>query len=163
MNDKKKSHRPDSTTEDEIRRERKFNLSEAMGRDNADLLKGASPVARAGQVRLEIKHYLEDRLADPEGSLLRTIMAGLTDNPPLLARHFENPLAALAEFLGSTLNKDRLLADLVRDTDARWGREYQERPRFERDGAPVHPDDPYTVAEVRAVLEDLLKDLSAPD
>ena len=162
MNEKKKSKHPDSATEDEIRRDRKFNLSEALGRGNADLLKGASPVAPGRRVLLEIEHFLEARLDDPDGSLLRTLMARLTDNPPLLARHFETPLGALAEFLNQVLADDPALATLVRDTDARWGREYHERPHFEVDGRPASKNDPYTLTGVRARLNDLNSALSAP-
>jgi hypothetical protein len=49
----------------------------------------------------------------------------------------------------------RALADLVREVDARWGRDYDERPRFEAPGRPPAPDDPYTIESVRALLEAL--------
>lgn len=35
-----------------------------------------------------------------------------------------------------------------------------ERPHFELEGAPPHPDDPYTVASVRKSLSDLLEQLT---
>ncbi|MBU8869313.1 MAG: hypothetical protein KOO60_00435 [Gemmatimonadales bacterium] len=163
MDKKKKSNRQDSPTEGKTLRDRKFNLTEALGRENVDLLKGASPVAKGRQVLLEIKQFLDNGLADSNGSLLRTIMARMEDNPPLLSQHFDNPLGALAETIENILNNDRLLVDLVRDTDARWGREYQERPRFELDDTPALPDDPYTIAGVRAQLTDLQTELYTED
>ena len=142
-----------------IRRGRKFTLAEAVGREAAGSLSGASPVARAKQVLLEIEHFLESHLEDPAGSLAKTILARLENDLPLLARHFDRPAGALEEFLIVTLGSDSLLASLVLDTDARWGREYGERPHFETEGQPPHPDDPYTRAGVGTLLEDLLESL----
>ena len=159
MNDPKKPENGTESTESRIRRERKFSLAEAVGREAAGSLSGASPVARSRQVLLEIGHLLESHLNDPEGALARTLLAKLELDPPLLARHFDRPAGALTEYLELTLGKDALLNALVRDTDARWGRDNQERPHFEREGHPPHPDDPYTRAGVRALLTDLLEEL----
>ena len=49
----------------------------------------------------------------------------------------------------------------VRETDAEWGRVFGERPRFERDGCPPAPDDPYTLESVRAALAALAGGLPA--
>lgn len=158
--DPKSTRTPSGNTESEIRRDRKFTLAEAVGREAAGSLSGASPVALADQVLLEIAHLLESHLADSPGSLVRTILARLKLDPPLLARHFDQPAGALVEFLRITLGSESMLTSLVRDTDARWGRDYSERPHFETEGEPPHPDDPYTLAGVRALLEDLLENLS---
>jgi hypothetical protein len=48
-----------------------------------------------------------------------------------------------------------LVEDLVREVDMEWGRMYQERPVFEREGQEAAENDPYTVAGVRRVLEGL--------
>lgn len=161
MKDPEKPETGTESTESRLRRERKFSLSEAVGREAAGNLKGASPVARSKQSLFEIEHLLESHLHDPAGSLIRTIMAKLELDPPLLARHFDSPAGALAEYLAGTLGKESLLNSLVRDTDARWGRENQERPHFERDGQPPHPEDPYTRAGVREMLENLLDQLGS--
>jgi hypothetical protein len=161
MKDPEKPESASESTESRIRRERKFSLAEAIGREAAGTLKGASPVALGRQALFEIEHLLESQLPDPEGSLTRTLMAKLQLDPPLLARHFERPAGALTEYLTITLGKEALLNALVRDTDARWGRENQERPHFEREGQPPHPDDPYTRAGVREMLEDLLSQLES--
>jgi hypothetical protein len=34
-----------------------------------------------------------------------------------------------------------------------------ERPHFDREGAPEHPDDPYTAESVRRALGDVLKQI----
>ncbi len=149
--DDKHDDRDDRTVEDEIRRSRPFDLAEALGRAGAGNLKGASPVAPARRVQLAVQALLEAHLDDAEGSLRRTILARFEADPPLLARHFDDPPGALAEFLDRILAGPVALADLVRDADARWGRDYGERPRFEQGGA-AHPDDPYTEAGVRTLL-----------
>lgn len=140
---------------------RRFDLAEAIGRENAGALKGASPVARSRQSLAEIEHHLETRLPDPEGSLRRTLLARLEDDAPLLGRHHDRPLAALQELLQLILATDPALESFVRDVDARWGREYQERPYFESGEGPPDPDDPYTLAGVRDLLSEHLHELSA--
>lgn len=146
------------SVEDEIRRGRPFDLAEAVGRAGAGALKGASPVAPARQALMEIRARLEAGLADTEGSLTRTILARLEADTPLLARHLDRPAAALAEFLDRVLGTPGELATLVRDADARWGRDYAERPHFESGGA-ADPDDPYTEAGVRVLLTELRRGL----
>jgi hypothetical protein len=159
MKDPKKVPDKSDHTEQEIRRERKFSLAEAVGREAAGALKGASPVPQTRQLLLEIEHVLDNRLADSEGSLRRTIMARLENNPPLLGRYFGNPEGALREFLEAALATPSALESLVRDSDSRWGRDFDEKPRFNRPGQPDQPDDPYTPGSVKAALLSLLETL----
>jgi hypothetical protein len=53
------------------------------------------------------------------------------------------------------------LKELVRNADCEWGRIMEERPFFEKEGAPPHPEDPYTIESVRRSLSDLLQQLAA--
>ena len=99
MKDPKKPESGSESMQSRIRRGRKFTLAEAVGREAAGSLSGASPVARAKQVLLEIEHFLESHLEDPAGSLAKTILARLENDLPLLARHFDRPAGALEEFL----------------------------------------------------------------
>ena len=69
MKNPNKPPQDSESTEKEIRRQRKFSLTEALARENAGALKGASPVARGRQVLLEIDHLLENHLDDTDGSL----------------------------------------------------------------------------------------------
>jgi hypothetical protein len=159
MSSKKKINQNPTDTEREIRKHRKFDLSEAVGREAAGALKGASPVTRARQLRLQVQDLLERHLYDVEGSLLRTILTDLEGNPTLLARHFEDPHGLLKDYLGSLLQSETGLAGLVRRADALWGREYQERPHFNVEGQEPHPDDPYTPDQVANQLRDFLEKL----
>ena len=153
MKNKKKILEKPADTEQEIRRDRKFSLAEAVGREAAGALKGASPVTAARQLLLEIENILATKLDDPEGSLQRTIMARLANDPPLLARHFGNAPAALCEFLDGILVSTLALTTLVRDADARWGRDFTEKPYFNSPDQTSHPEDPYTPQSVGARLQ----------
>ena len=145
--------------EAEIRRARAFDLATAIGRAGAGNLKGVSPVPASRQALLAIESLLAARLPDHEGSLTRTLLARLEGDPPLLDRHRDRPESALAELLDRTLAVPTALAELVRETDARWGRDFDERPRFESGGRPAAADDPYTVEAVRALLAQLRQTL----
>jgi hypothetical protein len=148
------------STENEIRKGRKFSVAEAIGRAGAGTLKGASPVPRSQQALMDLGVMLETRLHDPDGSLRATLISRLGHNLPLLDKHRDHPVAALREMLEKLLSSESALQTLVRDTDARWGRDYQERPRFNKPGQPDAPDDPYTPTGVRAALQELLAELA---
>ncbi|MBK6734649.1 MAG: hypothetical protein IPG61_11270 [bacterium] len=136
-------------------RHRAFDLATAIARAGAGNLKGASPVPAARQLVLAVTALLAARLPDSEGSLVRVLGARLEDDPNLQDRHRGAPAAALAELLDRALASPTSLADLVREVDARWGRDYDERPRFEANGRPPAPDDPYTIESVRTLLKAL--------
>ena len=72
-----------------------------------------------------------------------------------------SPLAFLAAYCRRVLDSDYLLRELVRDADVEWGRLMGERPYFEKEGAPRHPDDPYTVESVRNALSGVLEQLAS--
>jgi len=141
--------------ETKIRQGRKFSLAEAVGREAGSSLKGASPITPLRQLVLQIAEILAGSLPDSEGSLTRTIVARLDDNPPLLSQHFGDPAGALVTFLNATLDNPGNLETLVRQADARWGRDYGDQPYFEKADQSPDPDDPYTIAGVRVLLSDL--------
>ena len=159
MSDSKKTNAQQKATEQEILRGRRFNLAEAVGRQAAGALKGASPVAGTKQLLLEVEHLLDLHLYDPEGSLLQTIVASLAANPPLLAQNLSDAPGLLRSHLQGMLDSPTELDLLVRQADARWGRDYQERPHFNAPGQTPHPDDPYTPDQVRRELERFLTHL----
>lgn len=141
----------EAAVEQEIRRRRAFDLASAVARAGAGNLRGASPVPADRQLVLEAGALLAVHLADGEGSLTRVLLAQLADDPRLLATQRGHPaaaLAALAALVDRALASPTALADFVREVDARWGREFDERPRFEPPGRPPVADDPYTLAGV---------------
>lgn len=153
------SPEPWEEAEREQARSRPFDLAEAVGRAAAGQLKGASPVPASRQLLLEAGELLAARLADADGALARTLLARLEDDPALLARCGASAPAALAALLDRLLGSPTGLEALVRETDARWGREMDEKPRFESPGRPAAADDPYTLAGVADALAALRKEL----
>lgn len=148
----------DAELQREVLRERKFSLAEAIGRlAGPGAMKGASPVARTLQAEAAIDHYLRDRLGADCLSAVILRHVGAND---LLLNNPDQPLIVLAASVQRVLGSEYLLKELVRETDVEWGRVYDERPHFDKDGQPPHPDDPYTVESVRATLARLLDALA---
>jgi hypothetical protein len=152
----------DAELEREIRKERKFSLSEAIGRlAGPGAMKGASPVARQRQVELQICDYLKLHLCDPSGALAVVLSRRVEGSDLLLNNLDRPPLVVLAGCVQRTLDSPVLLNALVREADVEWGRIYGERPYFDRPGSVPHPDDPYTAESVRGVLRQLFDALAA--
>lgn len=149
----------DTELEREVRARRRFSLSEAIGRAAGDLMKGASPVTRKRQAELEIRQYLEGRLADTEGALSTELLRWVCESESLLEDSYDRPLLALAAVVEQILASPERLRRLVRQTDAEWGRVHSQRPYFERGGEPPRPGDPYTLESIGDRLARLLDDL----
>jgi hypothetical protein len=151
----------DAELEREIRAERKFSLTEAIGRmAGPGAMKGVSPVTRKRQAEAELQEYLAHHLSD-SGGVLPGLVLRLVGEGDLLLEHLDRPLVALAGCVRRALGSEHLLKELVREADAEWGRATGERPFFEVEGQPPQPDDPYTAASVRAALERLAEALAA--
>jgi hypothetical protein len=145
--------------EREIRKGRKFTLGEAIGRmAGPGAMKGASPVARKEQARVEIENWLRDHMAASDGELQAVLLRCVTESEPFL-NHFDQPLVVLGAICQHVLDSDYLLKELVRQADVEWGRVQGERPHFEAEGSPPDPDDPYTFASVRRTLGVLIEQL----
>jgi hypothetical protein len=151
----------DVELERQIRAERKFSLSEAIGRiAGPGSMKGASPVDRKRQAAAEIREYLARHLCDAQGSLCGVLLRQVTESD-LLLKDLDAPLAVLARHVGRLLGSECGLQELVRESDVEWGRLFAERPRFEKAGCAPAADDPYTLESVRATLTQLAGELSA--
>jgi hypothetical protein len=149
----------DAEIEREIQTNRKFSLSEAIGRMAGGLMKGGSPVTRKRQAELEIDEYLRRHLVDSGGVLRSVLLRQLGES--LLNGDYDQPLAALAEYIRRILTSEALLEEFVREADAEWGRVQNERPYFQRPSRPPHPDDPYTIDSVRLALFQLRERLAS--
>ena len=157
--DAKRQSEADAALEREIRLGRKFNARDLMARlAGPGAMKGASPVSPVQQAETEIGSWLGDNLDDLDGALKAVLQRHLNGSAMLLD-NLEQPLVALAQYCRSLLAADYLLKDVVSQADVEWGRAMDERPYFERDGAPPNPDDPYTLESVRKVLGDALERL----
>jgi hypothetical protein len=153
-----RSTETDANLEREIRAERKFTLAEAIGRiAGPGMMKGVSPVSGMQQAVAEIQSYLSRH----SGGDLPWVFLRHVKESELLLHGFRQPLVVLADCVQKVLDSEYLLKELVRQADVEWGREFGERPYFENDGCPPHPDDPHTVESVRTALTQLARALAA--
>jgi len=160
-NENKQRSEADAQLEREIRKGRKFNLAEAIGRmAGPGAMKGISPVPRKQQAALEIEDWLRHHTPAGNGDL-QVVLNRWIEGSELLLKGFEQPLVVLAAFCQQVLDSDYQLKELVREADVQWGQMQGERPYFEKAGSPPNPDDPYTIESVRAALSALLAQLGA--
>jgi hypothetical protein len=149
--------------EREIRTHRKFSLNEAIGQiAGGDFMKGGTPVSRKRRAELEIEEYLRRYLPDSGNVLKSVLLRHLGES--LLNGDYDQPLAALAEYIPRVLMSEQLLEEFVREADAEWGRVFDERPYFQGSNGPPgppHPDDPYTIDSVRLTLFQLQERLAS--
>ena len=125
-------------------------------------MKGESPIPRMQQAAIEIESWLRSHLMDSGGALQAVLHRHVRESE-LLLNNFEQPLVVLAGYCQRVLDSDYLLEELVREADAEWGRAMGERPYFESEGSPSHPDDPYTIASVHKRLTGILEQLAAEE
>jgi hypothetical protein len=148
--------------EREMRIHRRFSLNDAIGQaSGGDFMKGGSPVTRKRQAELEVEEYLRCHLVDPGGVLRIVMLRRLGES--LINADYDRPLAALAEYIPGVLTSEHLLAELVREADAEWGRVLGERPYFQAPDRPPHPDDPYTIDSVCLALLRLREALTSSE
>ena len=146
-----KSAGTDAEIEREVRMNRKFSLNDAIGQlAGGEFTKGGTPITRKRQAELELDEYLRRHLVDSGGVLKRVLSRHLGES--LLHGDYDQPLAALAEYVRKMLASAQLLEEFVREADAEWGRVHDERPYFQKPGRSPHPDDPYTIDSVRRAL-----------
>src|SRR5262245_16235615 len=147
----------DAALEREIRRGRKFSLNEALGRmAGQGMMKGGSPIPPQQQAELEIGLYLRQHISDASG-VLPAVLLRRVKSSDLLLESPTQPLKMLSAYIRRLLQTPDLLKELVREADVEWGQVVGERPHFEKQQRPPHPDDPYTFESVRADLLRLLE------
>ncbi len=150
----------DAELEREIRQGRKFTAKEAIGRMiGPGAMKGGSAVPRVQEAEAGIGAWLRSNLTDTTGALQAVLHYQLKGSE-LLLNNLDQPLLALAAYCQQVLASDYHLAELVREADVEWGRRMDERPHFNREGSPPHPDDPYTKASLRMALGEVLTKIS---
>jgi hypothetical protein len=141
--------------EKEIRKGRKFTLSEAIGRlAGPGMMKGVSPISRLQQSEVEIDEFLNRHLQDAAGAL-KTVLSRRAKISELLHNNPDQPLVVLASGVQRILQSEFILEEITREADIEWSHVFGERPRFQLAGREPHPDDPYTQESVRQRLNDL--------
>ena len=146
----------DADLEQEIRQARKFTAEEAIGRlAGPGAMKGASAISRQQEAENAVGIWLAANIADPAGSL-RVVLHRQLKSSKLLLDNVDDPPVAAAAYIRQILASEHRLREIVREADTEWGRAMDERPHFEREGSPPHPDDPYTASSVRKALDEAL-------
>jgi hypothetical protein len=161
MTDKKDKQpsQSDEELEREVRKGREFSLTEAIGRmAGPGAMKGASPVPRKEQAAAEIENWLGEHISAANAEL-QTVLLRRIDESEMLLHNYEQPLSVLASWCRKILASDYLLKEVVRETDVEWGRVNGEKPYFDEEGVPPHPDDPYTFQSVHKALAQLIEQL----
>jgi hypothetical protein len=153
----------DPDLERDIREGRKFSLAEAIGRlAGPGMMKGVSPATQKQQADAAIESFLDRHLNCPAGALSVVLLRQVKESEILLT-NVAQPLVALAMYVQRILDSEYLLQEFARQSDFEWGRIYGERPYLEKEGCSPHPDDPYTIVSVRAILAPLAEKLTACD
>ena len=149
----------DDELESEVRRARKYSMSDAIGRlAGPGSLKGASPVSPQQQAENEIRGWLSSNVEDPSGAL-RLVLARHLAGSQLLLDDLDRPLIALGRYCERVVASEPLLQELVREVDVEWARLMDERPHFEKPGVSAHADDPYTIEDVSSLLARVAREL----
>src|SRR5262245_56812350 len=105
------------------------------------MMKGASPVPPKQQAEAAIEDYVHKHLPDTVG-LLQDVLFRFVKESDLLLDNFDAPLASLESYVRRILDSEFLLMELVRETDAVWGRVFGDRPVLRAAGAPAAPGRP---------------------
>ena len=146
----------DADLEREIRQGRKFTAEEAIGRlAGPGAMKGASAISRQQEAENAVGVWLASNIPDSAGTL-RTVLNRHLRASKLLLDNIDDPSVAAAAYLRMILASEHRLREIVQEADTEWGRAMDERPHFEREGCPPHPDDPYTIDSVRKALDEAL-------
>jgi hypothetical protein len=146
--------------EREIRKGRKFTLSEAIGRlAGPGMMKGVSPISRLQQAEVAIEEFLDRHLQD-HGGALKTVLSRRAKGSELLLTNADQPLIVLASDIQRSLHSEYILTEIVREADIEWGNVLGERPYFDQEGCAPDPNDPYTLESVRTKLSQLLDTLA---
>ena len=150
----------DCDLEREIREGRKFTLEEAIGRlAGPGMMKGVSPATRKQQAEAAIESFLDRHLMSPAGAMSAVLLRRVKESEILLS-NLDEPLVVLAGCVKQILDSEYLVHELVREADLEWGRTYDERPYFQKEGSPPDRDDPYTVDSVRTTLSKLAEQVA---
>ena len=136
---------------------REFTLSDIIAQAGGDFLKGESPIPKLVQIKNELKLFISQNLHDLSGSLQAVLQLSVDQADEAISRHLEQPLLVLQVLVEQSLTQPETFYELVKQVDCKYGQMYEERPHFQRPGAPAHPDDEYSHESVRVQLTHLLE------
>lgn len=131
---------------------KKFSLESGLSQVGSGIFDGSSIIPKEKRIKAVIQNFLRENLKDTQGTLIKVLENQIISNEPLLAKYEETPLKAIYQKVTEVLNNDLALYELVREVDQLYGRDFQERPHFQKAGHAPHPDDEYTHQSVKDTL-----------
>ncbi|MEM9483253.1 MAG: hypothetical protein AAGA83_06125 [Cyanobacteria bacterium P01_F01_bin.116] len=145
----------------EIQSQRKFSLSEAIGRAGGSFLKGSQDmVPRPLRALAVINEFIEQHLNDSDGALKICLKRWIKVDVRI-GRYLDEPLEAFHRILLDIVQQPQILYEFARQVAIELGHMNGERPHFQKPGTPPHPDMVYTHQLIRDTLTKLLKKLSS--
>ena len=136
---------------------REFTLADVIAQAGGNFLKGESPIPKLVQIKNELKLFISQNLHDLSGSLQAILQIEVDQADKAISHHLDQPLLVLEELVEQSLNQPETFYELVKQVDFKYGQMYEERPHFQRPGAPAHPDDEYSHESVRVQLTNFLE------
>ncbi|MBE9070263.1 hypothetical protein IQ260_26835 [Leptolyngbya cf. ectocarpi LEGE 11479] len=140
----------------QIRAERKFNLSEAIGREGGSFLKGSQAmVPRPLRALAAINGSIDQHLVDPHGALQPCLKRWVkTDGR--IGKYLDEPLTALQVIVLDIMENPPILYEFARQVAVECGQMNGERPYFQKPGTEASPDAAYSHKSIQGILAELL-------
>ena len=143
----------------DIRAERKFSLSEAIGREGGSFLKGSQAmVPRPLRALAVINGFIEGHLEDANGALQPCLKRWIKTDVRV-GKYLDEPLLALRSLITEILQQPQVLYEFARQVAVEWGEMNGERPYFQKPGAEPHPEVAYSHERIQTMLTALLGQL----
>ncbi|MEM7064457.1 MAG: hypothetical protein AAF572_15005 [Cyanobacteria bacterium P01_B01_bin.77] len=140
----------------QIRAGRKFNLSEAIGREGGSFLRGSQAmVPRPLRALAAINGAIDQHLVDPQGALQPCLKRWIkTDGR--IGKYLNEPLTALQVIVLDIMENPPILYEFARQVAVECGQLNGERPYFQKPGIEASPDAPYSYKSIQEILAELL-------
>ena len=143
----------------ELRSERQFSLSEAIGRAGGSFLKSEAAIPRPLRALAAINLFIDQHLVDTNGALQDCLKRWVKTDMQV-GRYLDQPLLALQVITCHIVEHPSVLYEFSRQVAVQWGELNGERPYFQKPGAIPHPKVVYSHETVRQTLIDLTFDLA---
>ena len=149
-----------ATLQNEIRRQRKFSLSEAIGRESGSFMKGESTIPRPLRATAQINQFINAHIKDSTSAFSTTLQSWAC-NDIRVSRQLDTPLVALDQMIASLLLDPTSFYEFARQVAIAHSQLTGDRPYFQQPNQPPYPKADYTHASIRAELTDLQQHLHA--
>ena len=147
----------------EIRAERKFSVSEAIGREGGSFLKGSQAmVPRPLRALAMINEFLEQHLDDNNGSL-HICLKRWVKTDVRVGKYLDQPLVALQAIVLDIVQQPQTLYEFARQVAVEWGQMNGERTYFQKPSTEPSPNVAYSHNTIQIILTQLLEQIAATE